>query len=819
MSSFPQNNQNELRPAPWLTNRISNNEEPADSWASNTTYALNAIVQPQTPNGFVYTVIVAGVSAALFEPTFPTTVGLTVVDNEVTWQNTGEIGSKAGQAFGCPYHGLVGEFATDRIRLGTTPPLNKFYRQPNGGNNQTIGGWLPTPDRDSDAAKFHDEEHGFVWKNTAQLAGRNYRLHGQLKNVRDLEGMQETAGVPIPDEFATMPIIYVDGNNIPWLIKVFGNADFDNPLTNPALFRLSVVLVSRFGWLQFGDEITGISPPPLLVTLVDEHNFSLPVIADWGGLGGNLGSGMFLADSISFPGTNMQQNKKGTEAIGSLQAHARSKQQGGATLQQAFPANSFYFKVEISGDGDLLTGAGISAVVSTHKTVAETWDIINPGPQSAPDSARWVTEELYRVEVDGSGGTISSSSISFADPGFCDDDPADIGNTTTLTYDCTASGECVSELDNLQSRFNWDGALGASPIPSPPTGENRTSTLTDTIKNIELIYYDDDVLQEISILQKHEFVESSTFSRNMVAPIIGGSSPDAWETTVVTVVDVECDSIPDNFHAIEPANVDVVSDFTAVIARTLVSRIESSHEFFLNGVSQRTASYNYERNAVNETTFTLGTSDVDQFDPLTIYDSLLACDAIVDPTDCDTGGDVLTTAADPIVPELEKVVRQIDHTFEINGVEVWSFEEKNTTCEINNGVGGPCTPIPESDYRPFMTGINPGFAPNHPTDIDAPVDIELWAALPRHWNNKCYGVGVNIDITTPGGAGAGSFSIGGPSLVNIVRYELFTGSDDIEGEVYTGDPGNTDDNSFASVDPETKLITVELDAARDVCHV
>ncbi len=462
----------------------------------------------------------------------------------------------------------------------------------------------------------------------------------------------------------------------------------------------------------------------------------------------------------------------------------------------------------------MLTGAGISAVVSTHKTVAESWEIINPGPQSAPDSARWVTEELYRVELDGSGGTISSSSISFADPGFCDDDPADIGNTTTLTYDCTASGECVSELLNLQSRFNWDGALGAAPIPSPPTGENRTSTLTDTIKHIAAIYYEDDVLQTIEVLQKHEFVESSTYLRNLVEPVIGGTTPDTWETTVVTEVDVECDSITDNFHAIEPANVDVVSDFTSVVARTLISRIESSHEFFINGVSQRTATYIYERSAVNETTFTLGTSNVDQFDPLTIYDNLLTCDAIVDPEDCETGGDVLTTAADPIVPELQQVVRNITHKVDINGVNEWTFVEEDSDC-----TGDSCDPIPESDYRPFMTGINVGFAPNHPSDIDDPVDINFWAALPRSYNNKCYGVAIIIDIFVPVVGPGNDFTIGGPTINDEVRYDLFTGTDDIVGEIYTGDPGNTDDVSFASVDPETGLITVETTATRIVCHV
>ncbi len=812
MGQIPQNNQNELRPAPWLTNRISNNEEPEDSWSAGTAYVVGNVVQPQTPNGFVYTAITGGLSGPLFEPTFPTTVGLTVQDFEVTWQNTGEIGSSAGQAFGCPYHGLVGEFFVDAVTIPTTPLLSKFYRQPSDGGNQTIGGWLPEPDRTSDAAMFHDEEHGFQWKNTAQLAGRTYKLHGAFRDVRDLEGMASVNGVPLVGELARMPLIYTDGNNIPWLIKIFGNADFDTPLTDPALFRLSVVLVSRFGWCQFGDEL-GVSPDPLMITLVDEHNFGLPPIADWGGLGGNRGSGMFLDDALNTGGTNLQQNKRGTEAIGGLSAHARSKQQGGLVSSQAFPATSYYYKVEISGDGDLLTGAGISAVVSTYKTVAETWEIINPGPQSATRNARWVTEELLNVELDASGGSITSSSISFADPAFCDDDPADIGNVTTLTYDCTASGECVLELDGLTSRTSWGPAVGSAPEPSPPTGENRISTLTDTIKNIQLVYYDDDVIQEITVLQKHEFVESSTYLRNLIEPVIGGTAPDTWETTVVTEVDVECDTPPGGFFAVEPASVDVTSDFTAVVTRTLISRVESSHEFFINDVSQRVATYIYERNCSNETTFTLGSSVVDQFDPLTIYDSLLSCAAIVDPNDCESGGDVLTTAADPIVPELQQVVRNVTHTVDINGVNEWTFVQEDSDC-----TGGACEAVPEEEIRPFMTGDGAGHEPRHPSDIDDPIDINFWAVLPRGWNNKIYGVAVIVDIFVPH-VGDNTFEIGGPTINDEVRYEAFTGTDDIVGQPYTDDLDNTDDNAFGSVDPETKLITIETTNSRPICHV
>lgn len=54
------------------------------TWAATTVYALKARVQPTVKNGFWYRVTANGTTAGT-EPTWPTTIGGTVVDSGVTW--------------------------------------------------------------------------------------------------------------------------------------------------------------------------------------------------------------------------------------------------------------------------------------------------------------------------------------------------------------------------------------------------------------------------------------------------------------------------------------------------------------------------------------------------------------------------------------------------------------------------------------------------------------------------------------------------------------------------------------------------------------
>lgn len=54
------------------------------AWAATTAYSLGDRVEPTTPNTYVYEVTTAGTSGGS-EPTWPTTVGSTVVDGTIVW--------------------------------------------------------------------------------------------------------------------------------------------------------------------------------------------------------------------------------------------------------------------------------------------------------------------------------------------------------------------------------------------------------------------------------------------------------------------------------------------------------------------------------------------------------------------------------------------------------------------------------------------------------------------------------------------------------------------------------------------------------------
>lgn len=66
-------------------------------WAATTNYALGDYVKPTTNNGFIYKVTTDGGSSGATEPTWPTTVGDTVVDDGITWTCCEDAQAASGQ--------------------------------------------------------------------------------------------------------------------------------------------------------------------------------------------------------------------------------------------------------------------------------------------------------------------------------------------------------------------------------------------------------------------------------------------------------------------------------------------------------------------------------------------------------------------------------------------------------------------------------------------------------------------------------------------------------------------------------------------------
>lgn len=113
----------------------------ATTWAGSTAFGGDTTahyVRPTTGNGYVYRAAVAGTSSAS-EPTWPTTVGLTVTDGGVTWTNAG----RALMQFGCANESRTGLTISYRYSLlynrtpasDATRPLLALY---DWGSTQTI---------------------------------------------------------------------------------------------------------------------------------------------------------------------------------------------------------------------------------------------------------------------------------------------------------------------------------------------------------------------------------------------------------------------------------------------------------------------------------------------------------------------------------------------------------------------------------------------------------------------------------------------------------------------------------------------------------
>jgi len=88
-------------------------------WVASTAYSLGDTAEPTVDNTYRYSVTVAGTSSGT-EPTWPTSIGSTVVDGTVTWQCIAKTHQPTEIKLAATAAGLDSAVAGDPLNLGTT---------------------------------------------------------------------------------------------------------------------------------------------------------------------------------------------------------------------------------------------------------------------------------------------------------------------------------------------------------------------------------------------------------------------------------------------------------------------------------------------------------------------------------------------------------------------------------------------------------------------------------------------------------------------------------------------------------------------------
>lgn len=89
------------------------------AWAAATAKSVGDIVRPTAHNGYRYKSIVGGATGGA-QPTWPTTIGSTVVDGGVTWQCESEINDITDVKLAATQGGLAGATWGAALNLGTS---------------------------------------------------------------------------------------------------------------------------------------------------------------------------------------------------------------------------------------------------------------------------------------------------------------------------------------------------------------------------------------------------------------------------------------------------------------------------------------------------------------------------------------------------------------------------------------------------------------------------------------------------------------------------------------------------------------------------
>lgn len=92
-----------------------------DDWAANTPYAAGKLVEPTTPNTYVYRCTTAGTSHPTTEPVWPTgAIGDTIVDGTVVWTLVGKRHEVTEVTLGATALDLDTNTPGDSLPLGNT---------------------------------------------------------------------------------------------------------------------------------------------------------------------------------------------------------------------------------------------------------------------------------------------------------------------------------------------------------------------------------------------------------------------------------------------------------------------------------------------------------------------------------------------------------------------------------------------------------------------------------------------------------------------------------------------------------------------------
>lgn len=157
------------------------------NWKPSTTYAKGDLLEPNTPNGYVYRCIEVGNSHATTEPNWPTTVGNTVVDNTITWKCEAALtAAQRIREINTTNSRTIAYTANDIVKLGTA--YFKVVTTFSGGDFSTT----PTP-------AWSDGGISYLTSSTGPLKLQGLTLNAALALLSDPPVVNQTVAAALTD--------------------------------------------------------------------------------------------------------------------------------------------------------------------------------------------------------------------------------------------------------------------------------------------------------------------------------------------------------------------------------------------------------------------------------------------------------------------------------------------------------------------------------------------------------------------------------------------------------------------------------------------